>query len=242
MSQPEPTFRRVILKISGESLCPPREFGVHREPLERVAREVAEVAGMGVEVAIVVGGGNFLRGAKFAEQLGISASTADYMGMLATVLNALALREVLEQQNQPAEVQSALTIARACEPYDRRVCLRHLRDGHVVILAGGTGNPHVTTDSGASIRGIELGVDVLLKGTKVDGVYDSDPVANPDAKLFTDVTYEQVINNRLRVMDIGAAEMCERYGLPVVVFNLFKPHTLKRIVLGERLGTRMGPG
>ncbi len=241
MSSAQPTYRRIILKISGESLCPPGGFGVHREPLDRVGREICDVVGLGVQVAVVCGGGNFLRGAHFAEDLGIDRSTADYMGMLGTVINAMAIQDTLERLGQPARVQSALTIARACEPFDRRQCLEHLDSGRVVMLAAGTGNPHVTTDSCAAIRGIELHADVLLKGTKVDGVYDADPVKNPAAKMYDRVSYEQVINGRLRVMDIGAAELCEQYDLPVIVFNLFNPGTLRRVVLGEPIGTRMGP-
>ena len=241
MSQPPARYRRVILKISGESLCPPGGFGLQRAALDRSAAEIGEVVALGVQVAVVVGGGNFLRGAHVADDLGVARATADYMGMLATVLNALALQEALERGGHPTRVQSALTIDRVGEPFDRRRCLRHLEKGRVVILAGGTGNPHVTTDSCASIRGIELGVDVLLKGTKVDGVYDDDPARNPDAKLFETVTHEQIVNGRLRVMDIGAVEMCEQYRLPIIVFNLFKPGTLRRIVLGEPLGTRVSP-
>jgi len=161
--------------------------------------------------------------------------------MLATVLNALPLQEALEQRGHGTRVLSALAIERVVEPFDRRRALRHLERGRVVILAGGTGNPHVTTDSCASIRGIELGVDALLKGTKVDGVYDDDPARNPAARLFSYVTYRQVINERLRVMDIGAMEMCEQYQLPVIVFNLFQTGALRRIILGEPLGTRVGP-
>lgn len=240
MSDPTPRYRRILLKVSGESFCPPGDFGVHRAPLERIAGEIRDVASLGVQIGVVVGGGNFLRGARFAEDLGIQRSTADYMGMIGTLLNALALQDALERGGQPTRVQSSLPIVRACEPFDRRVCLEHFAAGRVIILAAGTGNPHVTTDSGASIRGVELEAEVLLKGTKVDGVYDDDPAKNPDAKLLKHVTYEQVINQRLRVMDIGAAEMCERYDLPVIVFNLFEHGTLRRIVLGEDLGTHMG--
>jgi uridylate kinase len=241
MSEPSPQYKRIILKISGEALCPRGEFGVHREPLDRVAGEIADVVQLGVEVAVVNGGGNFLRGSRFAEELGINRSTADYMGMLGTVMNGLALQEGLGRLGVESRVQSALAIARACEPFERLRALRHLEKGRVVILVAGTGNPHVTTDSCASIRGIELEADALLKGTKVAGVYDSDPAKNPDAKLYEKVSYEEVINGRLRVMDIGAAEMCEQYQLPVIVFNLFEPGTLRRVVLGEALGTRMGP-
>ncbi|MBK9127499.1 MAG: UMP kinase [Phycisphaerales bacterium] len=240
MKQEAPRYRRIILKISGEVFCLPGGLGLAREPLMRIAGEIADVAQMGVQAGVVVGGGNFMRGANFAQELGIDRSTADYMGMLATVLNALALQEALHELGRPTRVQSALAIPRVCESFERHRCLRHLERGRVVVLAAGTGNPHVTTDSGASIRAIELKADALLKGTKVDGVYDDDPARNPAARLLGRVTYQQVVNQRLRVMDIGAAEMCEQYGLPVIVFNLFKPGTLRRVVLGEPVGTHMG--
>lgn len=239
MSSEQPCFERIILKVSGEGFCPPGGFGLHRAELDRVAGEVAEVARLGVQVGVVVGGGNFFRGANFADELGLHRATADYMGMLGTVLNGLALEEALERLGQPANVQSALTISRACEPFDRRRCLQHFKEGRVVILAAGTGNPHVTTDSCAAMRAAELRADALLKGTKVDGVYDDDPARNPDARLYARVTYDQVIDGRLRVMDIGATEMCQQYDIPVIVFNLFRPGTLRRIILGEPLGTRM---
>ncbi len=240
MSAAQPQYRRAILKISGEGFCPPGGFGVHRDPLDRIAGEVADVAALGVQIGVVCGGGNFLRGVNSAQELGMNRSAADYMGMLGTVLNSIALQDALQRRGVEARLQSALAIARIGEPFHRERCLRHFEKGRVVLLAAGTGNPHVTTDSCAAIRGVELEADVLLKGTKVDGVYDDDPAKNPDAKLYDDVTYEQVINGRLRVMDIGAAEMCEQYSLPVVVFNLFEPGTLKRVVQGEHVGTRMG--
>ncbi len=239
MSDTRPNYERIILKISGEGLCPPAGFGVHREPLDRIAGEIRDVVQLGVQVGVVCGGGNYLRGADFADELGIPRSTADYMGMLGTVLNALALQEALVRLGQPARVQSALKIERICEPFERDRCLRHFEKGRVVMLAAGTGNPHVTTDSCAAMRAIELRADALLKATKVDGVYDDDPASNPNAKLYDQVTYDQVIDGRLRVMDIGATEMCHQYKMPVIVFNLFKTGTLRRIVLGEPLGTRM---
>ena len=241
MSSDQPRYKRVVLKISGEGFCPAGGFGVHRDPLDRIADEIISITQLGTQIAIVVGGGNFLRGSRFADELGIDRATADYMGMLGTVLNALALQEALEHRNQHTRVQSALAIARVGEPFDRHRCLRHLEKGRAVVLAAGTGNPHVTTDSCASIRAVELRADALLKGTKVDGIFDSDPATNPAAKRYQNVSYEQVINNRLRVMDIGAAEMCEQYQVPVIVFNLFKPGTLRRVVLGDPIGTRMGP-
>lgn len=240
MSPDRPCYRRILLKITGEAFCAPGGFGLEREPLDRIVGEISEVAALGVQVAVVIGGGNFLRGSRFAEDLGLERATADYMGMLGTVLNALALQDGLQSRGHPTRVQSALSIARVCEPFERHRCLRHLEKGRVVLLAAGTGNPHVTTDSCAAMRAVELKADVLLKATKVDGVYDDDPALNPNAKRYTNVTYDQVIDGRLRVMDIGATETCQQYQMPVVVFNLFQPGTLRRIVLGEPLGTRMG--
>lgn len=236
------SYRRIILKISGEGFTTPGAFGIQPAPLSRVAGEIADVARTNVQIGVVCGGGNFLRGGNFAQELGIPRAAADYMGMLATVLNAVALQEALERAGQPTRVQSALAIARVCEPFDRRRCLRHFEKGRVVVLAAGTGNPHVTTDSCAAIRAIELEADAVLKGTKVDGVYDADPQTNPQAHMYERVSYEQVINNRLRVMDIGAAEMCEQHNIPVVVFNLFTPGNLRRVVAGEPIGTRMDNG
>jgi uridylate kinase len=238
---PSSRYRRILLKISGESLCPPANLGLHREPIERTTAEITSVLDLGVQVAIVCGGGNFFRGANFATELGLNRSTADYMGMLGTVLNALALQEALERAGFAARVMSALSIARVCETFERRQALAHLAAGRVVLLAAGTGNPHVTTDSCAAMRGIELQVDLLLKATKVDGVYSEDPVRNPQARRYDRVSYEEVLGQRLRVMDISATEMCQQYNLPVVVFNFFQPGVLRRILLGEMLGTYMGP-
>jgi uridylate kinase len=240
MPKPQPRYRRILLKISGEGLCAPGEFGIHAEPLARVTAEIHEVLELGVQVAVVVGGGNFLRGARFAQELGIGVATADYMGMLATVLNALALQEALEGRGHPARVQSALAIQRVCEPFERLRALRHLDRGRVVVLAAGTGNPHVTTDSCAALRAAELGAEVLLKATKVDGVYDDDPQLNPRAKRYRRMTYKDVIDGRLRVMDLSAIDVCQQHGVPVIVFNLFEPGSLRRVVLGETLGTFVG--
>jgi len=240
MPKSEPRYRRILLKISGEGFCPPGGFGIHAEPLDRVTSEIHEVVELGVQVAVVVGGGNFLRGERFSQELGIDIATADYMGMLATVLNALALQESLDRRGHPARVQSALSIQRACEPFVRRRAIRHLEKGRVVVLAAGTGNPHVTTDSCAALRAAELGADVLLKATKVDGVYDDDPKLNPQAKLYERMTYNDVIDGRLKVMDVSAIDVCQQHRVPVIVFNLFKPGTLRRVVLGEPLGTFVG--
>lgn len=239
MSKPQPAYRRVLLKISGEGLCPPEGFGIHRKPLDHVAGEIDEVAQLGVQIAVVVGGGNFLRGSDFAGELGIELATADYMGMLATVLNALAVQEALERLGHATRVQTALAIARVCEPFIRRRCIRHLEKGRIVILAGGTGNPHVTTDSCAALRAAELDADALLKATKVDGVYDDDPKKNPNARRYERLTYNQVIDDRLKVMDVSAVDVCQQHRVPIIVFNLFEPGTMRRVVLGEPLGTRV---
>lgn len=235
-----PRYRRVLLKISGEGFCPPGGFGIQRAELDRVAQEICDVERLGVQLAVVVGGGNFLRGASFASDLGIELATADYMGMLATVLNALALQEALERLGLVTRVQSALTISRVCEQFIRRRCVRHLEKGRAVILAAGTGNPHVTTDSCAALRAAELKADVLMKATKVDGVYDADPLKSPSAKLYQRLTYNQVIDARLRVMDVSAIDVCQQHRVPIVVFNLLKPGTMRRVVLGEAVGTHIG--
>lgn len=237
---PGPKYGRVILKISGEGFCPPGGFGVHREELDRVASEIVDVHRLGVQCAVVVGGGNFLRGANFASDMGIELATADYMGMLGTVINALALQEGVERLGVAVRVQSALSISRVCESFIRRRCIRHLEKGRVVILAAGTGNPHVTTDSCAALRAAELDADALLKGTKVDGVYDADPKKHPAAKLYHKLTFDQVINQRLKVMDVSAIDVCQQHRVPIVVFNLFKPGMMRRVALGEDVGTHVG--
>lgn len=233
-------YNRIVLKVSGEGFCKPGQMGIQRDELDRVAGEIAGVTELGTQMAVVVGGGNFLRGANFARELGIHAATADYMGMLATVMNALALQEALERRGLETRVQSALTISRVCESFIRRRCIRHLEKGRVVILAGGTGNPHVTTDSCAALRAVEIGADVLLKATKVDGVFDADPKKNPNARMYDRVTYNQVIDGRLKVMDVSAIDVCQQHHIPIVVFNLFTPGTLRRVVCGEPHGTFVG--
>jgi uridylate kinase len=240
MSEPQPRYQRILLKISGEGFCPPGGFGIQRAELDQVAGEIHAVARLGVQVAVVVGGGNFLRGASFARELGIESATADYMGMLGTVLNGMALQEALERLGETTRLQSALSISRVCESFIRRRCLRHLEKKRIVILAAGTGNPHVTTDSCAALRAAELNADVLLKATKVDGVYDEDPRKNPQARLYERVSFDQVITNRLKVMDVSAIDVCQQHHVPIVVFNLFRPGTMKRVVLGEALGTYIG--
>jgi uridylate kinase len=239
-SSANPIYRRVLLKISGEGFCPPGGFGIHREQLERVASEILDVHQLGVQVAVVVGGGNFLRGASFADDLGIELATADYMGMLATVLNALALQEAIEAKGVAVRVQSAFQISRVCEPFIRRRAIRHLEKGRIVVLAAGTGNPHVTTDSCAALRACELKANALLKGTKVDGVYSADPKKDPSAKLYRKLTFNEVIDGRLKVMDVSAVDVCQQHSVPIIVFNLFTPGTMQRLVRGETLGTYVG--
>ncbi len=240
MPDNQPVYKRVLLKISGEGFCPPGGFGIHRTELDQIAGEIHEVARMGVQVAVVVGGGNFLRGASFSRELGIEVATADYMGMLGTVLNGMALQEALERCGETTRLQSALTISRVCESFIRRRCIRHLEKGRIVILAAGTGNPHVTTDTCAALRAAEIKAEALLKATKVDGVYDADPKKNPEARMYDRVSYDQVINNRLKVMDVSAIDVCQTHHVPIVVFNLFKTGTMRRVVLGEHLGTHVG--
>lgn len=235
----KPRYPRIVLKISGEGFAERNGYGIHRESLMRIADEISGVVRLGVELAVVVGGGNFMRGASFARALDIEMATADYMGMLATVLNALALQEALEKHGVATRVQSALMISRVCEPFIRRRCIRHLEKGRVVILAAGTGNPFVTTDSCAALRAAELGASILLKATKVDGVYDDDPATNPAARIFQRISYNEVIDRRLKVMDVSAIDVCQQHSVPIVIFNLFNPGTMQRVVLGEDIGTRV---
>jgi uridylate kinase len=236
-----PVYKRVLLKISGEGFCHEGGFGIEKPELENIARQCAEVAKMGVQLAIVVGGGNFIRGATFAKDGHIPRATADYMGMLATVLNALALQETMEAMGQPTRVQSAISVYSVCEPFIRRRAERHLEKGRVVILAAGTGNPYFTTDTCAALRATELHVDVLLKATKVDGIYSADPKKDKDAVLFHDVSYEQVHRDQLRVMDLTAITLMMERKMPLVVFNLKRDGNIARVVRGEKVGTRINP-
>jgi len=234
---PAARYKRIVLKISGEGFCRPGGFGIDGETIARIAEEVAGVAKLGIQVAVVVGGGNFLRGSTLAEKSRIHPASAHYMGMLATVINALALQEELETHGLITRVQSAISISAVCEPFIRRRCISHLEKGRVVILGAGTGRPFVTTDSAASLAAVELGADVLLKATKVDGVYSADPMKDKSAKRYTNLTYNQVINDRLKVMDVSAIDMCQQNGVPIIVFSLMKPDNMRRVVLGEHVGT-----
>ena len=236
-----PVYNRVLLKISGEGFCHEGGFGIEASELENIARQCVDVAKMGVQLAIVVGGGNFIRGATFADDGHIPRATADYMGMLSTVINALALQETMEKFGQPTRVLSAISVHSVAEPFIRRRAIRHLEKGRAIVLAAGTGNPFFTTDTCASLRATEIEADVLLKATKVDGIYTSDPKKNTDAKLYNDITYEQVLADDLRVMDLTAITMCKQQKLPLVVFNLKTPGNIMRVMRGEPVGTKINP-
>jgi uridylate kinase len=233
----EPHFKRILLKISGEGLCREGGFGLEAAELTTICEQIVQVARSGVQVAVVVGGGNFVRGSTLANAGHIQRATADYMGMLATVMNAIALQDMLETLGQPTRVASALTVSQVCEPFIRRRVLRHLEKGRVVVLAAGTGNPFFTTDTCAALRATELGVDILMKATKVDGVFDSDPKKNPSAKMFERLTYKQVITDNLRVMDMTAISLAMERKIPIMVFNLKKSGNIARAVAGETIGT-----
>jgi len=230
-------MRRVVLKLSGEAFADPAtRYGIDPTIVARVAEEIALVHSEGYEIGIVVGGGNIFRGVSTAAG-GMDRANADYMGMLATVINALALRDALERAGSAARVQTAITIQQVAEPYIRLKAIRHFEKGRVVIFAGGTGNPFFTTDTTAALRGAEIGAAAVLKATKVDGVYDSDPVTNPDAVLLTDVTYMDAIQRQLGVMDATAITMCMDNNLPIRVFNMNRPGEIVRAVRGEDVGT-----
>jgi uridylate kinase len=230
-------YKRVLLKISGESFCEPGGFGIHGTELQSIAERVKQVAELGMELAVVVGGGNFLRGETFSKSSHIPRHTADYMGMLATVINACALQETLEKAGQPASVLSAIEVAAICEPFIRRKALKHLVDKHVTILAGGTGNPFFSTDTCAALRASELAADVMIKATKVDGVYSDDPITHPGATLFKSLSYEEVLSKNLRVMDHTAISLCRENNIPIIVLNIFKKGNITKTLCGESIGT-----
>ncbi len=230
-------YQRILLKLSGEALGDPESgTGLGRDALALVARQIGRVAHRGVEVAVVVGGGNILRGADFSRG-GMHRASADYMGMLATVINALALSHAVEQEGIETRVLTALEVRQVAEPFIRRRALAHLEKGRVVILAGGTGNPFFTTDTAAALRANELGCEVLLKATKVDGVYSADPLRDADAVRYEELSYRDVLERDLRVMDATAITLCKENGLPVIVFDLFAEEGIERVVRGEPLGT-----
>ncbi len=229
-------YRRVLLKISGEMLAGNQNYGIHADVLTTLAEEIRDVVRMDVEVALVIGGGNIFRGMA-ATDSGMERASADYMGMLATMLNALALQNVLEQTGLSTRVLSAIETRQLVESYIRRRAIRHLEKKRVVIFAAGTGNPYFTTDTAAALRAMEIKADVILKGTKVNGIYDSDPVRNPSATMYETLSFLSVLNKSLKVMDATAITLCMDNGLPLIVFNLTEPGNLKRVVLGEKMGT-----
>lgn len=233
----EPKYRRVVLKISGEGLCAAGKSGIDGTALQALGRELKLVVEVGAEVCVVVGGGNLVRGSNIARDSAIEETTGHYMGMLATVINAIAVQDTLESMGVPTRVQSALAVDRICEKFIRRRAIRHLEKGRVVIFAAGTGNPFVTTDTGAALRAAEIRADALLKATKVDGVYTSDPATNPDAQRIERLSYNEVIDKRLGVMDVSAIDLCQRSSIPIIVLNLWKPGNMRDVVMGQGVGT-----
>ncbi len=234
-------YKRILLKIGGEALQGKDEFGIDPDTLESVSKELKELTSLGVDIALVIGGGNFFRGSSGYAR-GMDRSTADYMGMLATVINAIALQDALEKEGVDTRVQSGLEIKQVAEPFIKRRALRHIEKGRIVIFAAGTGNPFFTTDTAASLRALQIGADIVLKGTKVDGIYDKDPAKHDDAKMFGELTYMEVIQKELNVMDTTAISLCMQSGIPIVVFNLFKRGNMKRVVRGEEIGTKVWNG
>ena len=236
----KPIYDRVLLKLGGESLAAENGgFGIDQAALNSIASEVAEAKNMGVQIAIVIGGGNILRGAT-ASSLGMERVTADYMGMLATVINSLALQNALESNGVPTRVLTALEIRQVAEPYVRRRAIRHLEKGRVVIFAAGTGNPYFTTDTAASLRAIEIEAQVIFKATKVDGVYSADPMKDSKATKFTELSYIDLLNKGLKVMDSTSVSLCMDNKLPMVIFNVQQKDNIKRVLLGEKIGTTVG--
>lgn len=230
------TYKRILLKLSGEALMGSDSYGINRDIMQRIVTEISEVKKLDVEIAIVVGGGNIFRGMKSAND-GIERVTADYMGMLATVMNALALQDAMKQGGLTPRIQSALHIEQVVEPYIRAKAMRYLKEGKVIIFAAGTGNPFFTTDTAAALRGMEMNVDIVLKATKVDGIYTSDPKVDPSATRYNKLSFSEAINKNLQVMDATALTLCRDQKLPLNVFSLFKAGALKRVVMGEDEGT-----
>jgi uridylate kinase len=238
-TQGTPIYQRIVVKLSGESLSGPEEFGIHAETIQGIAREVNDVRDLGVEVAIMVGGGNIFRGTR-QKELAIDRATGDYMGMLATVLNGLALQDALEKVGCHTRLMSAIEMHEVAEPFIRRRATRHLEKQRVVIFAGGTGNPYFSTDTAAALRAMEIKAQVILKATRVDGIYDADPEKVANAKMFEKITYLDVLQKGLSVMDSTAISLCMDNKMPIVVFNMNKPGNLKRVVVGERVGSTVG--
>jgi uridylate kinase len=231
-----PKYKRILLKLSGEALGGPTGLNICPEAVRGMAEQVREVRDLGVQVVIVVGGGNIFRGLSGSKR-GIDRTTGDYMGMLGTIINALALQDALEKMGVPTRVQSAISMSQVAEPFIRRRAVRHLEKGRVVIFGGGTGNPYFSTDTTAALRANEIGAEIVLKATKVDGIYDSDPKENPKAKRYSQIRYAEALQRQLKVMDSTAFSLCMDNKMPIIVFDFFQPHNLKRVVTGERVGT-----
>jgi uridylate kinase len=232
----QPRYSRILLKLSGEALGGESGLSISPEAMQGMAEQIREVRELGVQVVIVIGGGNIFRGLRGSER-GIERATGDYMGMLATIINSLALQDALEKIGVATRVQSAITMAQVAEPFIRRRAVRHLEKGRVVIFGGGTGNPYFSTDTAAALRANEIGAEVILKATKVDGIYDCDPKKNPNAKRYSRITYLEALQKQLKVMDSTAFSLCMDNRMPIIVFDLFRPHNLKRVVLGAKVGT-----
>ncbi|MHC4117087.1 MAG: UMP kinase [Planctomycetota bacterium] len=230
-------YHRVLLKLSGESFCEPGHFGIDGSSLDSIAERIADICKLGPQVAIVVGAGNFLRGESFSKASHIPRNMADYMGMLATIINACAVQETLEKLGQPTRVLSAIEVPAMCEQFIRRRALHHLESGRVVVLAGGTGNPFFTTDTCAALRASELDADLLIKATKVTGVYSDDPVTHPDAELFDQLSYDQVLTKKLKIMDQAAVSLCSNNNIPIIVLNIFEKGNITRAICGQQIGT-----
>ena len=236
MTNPTPVFKRILLKLSGEALAANQGFGVETQRIHGIAGEIADVQKLGIQIAIVVGGGNFFRGvAQQAKDM--DRVSADHMGMLATVINALALQDALEKREVFTRVMSAIEMNQVAEPFIRRRAIRHLEKGRVVVFAAGTGNPYFSTDTAASLRAMEIKADAILKGTKVDGIYDADPMLVKDATMFQQITYLDIIKRGLKVMDTTAISLCRDNNLPIVIFNLNRPGNIRRVITGEKVGS-----
>jgi len=238
VSAQTPKYKRILLKLSGEALMGDDAYGINRATINRIVGEVKEVVDLGVQVAVVIGGGNIFRGVAPAAE-GMDRATADYMGMLATVMNALALQDAMKHIGLVSRVQSALNIEQVAEPYIRGKAIRYLEEGRVVIFGAGTGNPFFTTDTAAALRGLEMSADIVIKATKVDGIYTDDPKTNPDAMRYTTVSFDEAIGRNLKVMDATALTLCRDQNLPISVFSIFKQGALKRVVMGEDEGTKV---
>ncbi|HJX26616.1 MAG TPA: UMP kinase [Thermoanaerobaculia bacterium] len=236
MAEAKPAFRRVLVKLSGEALMGSQSFGIDEKIVATIADEIRDIHSLGVEIAIVVGGGNIIRGLA-ASHRGIDRVTGDYMGMLATVINGLAMQDALEKRGVPTRVQTAIDIREVAEPFIRRRALRHLEKGRAVVFAAGTGNPYFTTDSAAALRANEIHAEVLLKATKVDGLYTADPEKDPDAVLLPEVTYQEVLEKDLKVMDTAAISLCRDNGIPIAIFDMMAAGNIRRVICGERVGS-----